>query len=56
MKEDIGDMLYSNYIVIKDRNYPNEYGKVVSWTDETPAGVTYSHKVEHDMPIEITNL
>ena len=56
MQEDVGDMLYSNYIVIKDRNYPNENGRVVSWTDETPAGVTYSHKVEHDMPIEITKL
>jgi hypothetical protein len=32
-EEDIGDMLQSNYLIIKDRNYPTESGKIVKWED-----------------------
>lgn len=53
--EDVGDMLYSNYIVINNRNYPNSKGEVVGWQD-TAEGHRYSHKITHDMPNPLTNI
>ena len=53
--EDIGDMLMSNNIIIKERNYPNEYGKIVCWQD-TEAGHKYSHRIYHDLSVAIKNL
>lgn len=54
-EENIGDMLNSNYIIIKERNYPNESGYVVKWQD-TVEGHRYSHKITHDFPIPLTNI
>lgn len=54
--EDVGDMLYSNYLIIRERNYPTESGHIASWTDFTESGKSYSHKITHDMPIPITSL
>ena len=54
-EEDVGDMLYSNYIIIRDRNYPSSDGKILAWRDTTE-GVTYSHKLVHDVPTALTNL
>lgn len=53
--EDVGDMLKSNNIVIVDRNYPNENGKVVHW-ENTIKGKTYSHRIYHDLSDPISNL
>lgn len=53
--EDVGDMLYSNYLIIKDRNYPNEYGSIMSWED-TPKGRAYSHKIIHDVDVPLRNV
>lgn len=54
-KEDVGDMLYSNYITIKDRNYPNENGYVVQWRDDA-LGHGFSHKITHDVSTPLTNI
>ena len=53
--EDISDALYSNNIIIRDRNYPNAAGKITKWED-TETGHTYSHKITHDFSQPIENL
>lgn len=57
-KEDVGDMLYSNYIVIRERNYPTQNGQVVSWRNDPndPWAHSYSHKISHDMIDPLTNI
>ena len=54
VKEDVGDMLQSNNIVIVDRNYFTSEGKVINWAD-TEEGHRYSHKIWHDFPCSLTN-
>ena len=54
--EDVGDMLESNYLTIRDRNYPDNHGKIVAWNDETEIGKTWSHKITHDLEVPISNL
>ena len=44
--ENVGDMLLSNYIIIRDRNYPTEAGKIKHW-EESLDGRTYSHRIYH---------
>ena len=57
-QEDVGDMLYSNYIVIRERNYPTVNGQVVAWRDDAndPMAHSYSHKITHDMQYPLTNI
>lgn len=54
--EDVGDMLYSNYLIIRDRNYPTSYGNIAAWTDFTEDGKSYSHKITHDIDVPIHHL
>lgn len=51
--EDVGDMLRSNYIIIQDRNYPTNYGKIEAWTTEHKE---YSHRIMHDVDGDLTNI
>ena len=53
--EDVGDMLQSNNIIITERNYPNELGKIVRWQD-TPQGRKYSHRLRHNLTVPLKNL
>lgn len=53
--EDVGDMLQSNNIIITERNYPNELGKIVRWQD-TPQGRKYSHRLQHNLTVPLKNL
>ena len=53
--EDAGDMLLSNNIFIRERNYPNKNGRFLHWTN-TEEGRTYSHRIYHDFPISIQNV
>ena len=46
IEEDVGDMLRSNYIIIRDRNYPNENGRISAWASSHKE---YSHRIYHDM-------
>ncbi len=53
-EEDVGDMLNSNYIIIRERNYPNQYGRIVGWNNTTE-GRRYSHRITHDFSTPLTN-
>lgn len=52
-KEDAGDMIRSNYLIIEDRNYPSSSGYIEYWTEENPE---YSHRVYHDVEGGLTNV
>lgn len=52
-KEDIGDMIRSNYLTIKDRNYFTENGHVVRWISGHPE---YSHYIYHNFNVPLTKL
>lgn len=54
VEEDVGDMLNSNYLIIKERNYPNENGKIVRWADSLK-GRSYSHKIVHNFESPLSN-
>ena len=54
--EDVGDMLKSNYIIIQDRNYPNEYGKIVGWQSANDITKQYSHKIYHNVDVPLSNI
>lgn len=53
VKEDVGDMLRSNYIIIADRNRPTAEGRIVGWRENHPE---YSHRIYHDISGGITKL
>ena len=44
--EDVGDMLLSNYIIIRDRNAPTAEGRIEEWGPNNP---TRSHRIIHDI-------
>ena len=52
-KEDIGDMIRSNYLIIKDRNYPTVNGRIIKWEQAHPE---YSHYIYHDFACPLNNL
>ena len=57
IKEDVGDMLRSNHIVIQDRNYPTDNGRVIGWTDgDLPSTHKYTHRFKHDVDAGLTNI
>ena len=53
-KENVGDMLKSNYLIIRDRNYPKD-GTIQQWE---PLEKTNSHRLYHDLPLgsSLTNV
>ncbi len=53
VEEDVGDMLRSNYIIIRDRNYATNDGQIVAWNSAHPE---YSHKIYHNVNGIMTNL
>lgn len=54
--EDIGDMVRSNYIIIQDRNYPTENGRIVKWQDLNDTTRSYSHMIKHNVPGGLKNI
>ena len=52
-KEDIGDMIRSNYLTIKDRNYFTNSGRVVKWTN---AHKEYSHYIFHNFNVPLEEI
>lgn len=52
IEENVGDMLRSNHIIIKDRNYNNKQGRISNWQKTNKY---YSHRIYHDLPVEIEN-
>lgn len=51
-EEDVGDMLRSNYLIIRERNYPNVNGRIVGWNQ----GHQFSHRITHDFASPMENL
>jgi len=49
LTENIGDMIKSDWLVIKERNYPDENNLIRSWTDAFAEGKSYSHRIYHDV-------
>ena len=56
VEEDVGDMLRSNYIILRDRNHPTDNGTIVAYNENTIAGKTYSHYISHDCLYPLTNI
>ena len=52
LEENVGDMVKSNYLLIKDRNYFSDDGYVKTWTTEHPE---YSHRVYSDVAGGLSN-
>ena len=52
-EEDVGDMLRSNYIILRDRNTPTDDGYITEWT---VANKLYSHRIYHNMSSSVSNL
>lgn len=52
-EEDVGDMLRSNYIILRDRNHPTIDGYISEWTKEDKLR---SHCITHNIDGGITNL
>jgi len=49
IKENVGDMVRSDYLIIEDKNYPDENGNIVSWRDSDDTTRAYSHRIYHDV-------
>ena len=54
--EDVGDMLRSNYIIIRDRNYPTEDGFITKWLVTNEVTKQYSHRVYHNSEVPLIQL
>lgn len=54
--ENIQDMLLSNNLIIKDRNYFNDDGQVVQWQPNSEKTRAYSHRMYHDMATPMYNI
>lgn len=53
--EDVGDMLITNHLIIRDRNYPNSNGRIVRWNDLEDKGRGYSHYIKHNLDQPLDN-
>lgn len=53
--EDVGDMIKSNYIIIQDRNYATDDGKVLKWEDANGKRQR-SHVFTHDCDTPLKNI
>ena len=55
-EEDVGDMLRSNYIIIRDRNYLTPGGRIIGWQGVNDSTKSYSHRIYHDVSTPLTKL
>ena len=54
VEEEVGDMLKSNYLIIRDRNYPDkENGSIDQWSASRPSA---SHRIYHDVENGLENV
>jgi hypothetical protein len=51
-EENVGDMIKSKYLIIDERNYPDDAGKIVGWVQDQ----LYSHRLYHDVINGLDNL
>ena len=56
-EEDVSDMIKSSYLIITDRNHPDEQGNIVARKDsDSDFEKTYCHELKHDIVGGIQNL
>lgn len=51
-EQDIGDMVRSNYLTLKERNYLDANGMISRWQASAP---TNTHIITHDCPVALDN-
>lgn len=51
-KENVGDMVKSKYLIIEERNYPNEVGNILPWEKDK----NYTHRLYHDVRNGLQNV
>ena len=49
LTENVGDMVKSEWLVIKERNTPDENHLIRAWTSSTEEGKLYSYRIYHDV-------
>ena len=54
--EDVGDMLRSNNLIIRERNHPTTDGYITSWVSTNDNTKTYSHRIYHNVPNGLKNI
>ncbi len=54
--ENIQDMLLSNNLIIKDRNFPDNSGNIIRWQGSNNTTKSYSHRLYHNLPVTIYNI
>ena len=52
-EEDVGDMLRSNYIILRDRNMPTDQGYIKEWEADHKL---QSHRIYHDISSDISKV
>lgn len=51
--ENIGDMISSNYLLLDEKNYFDEYMQISAWDASSEAGKKRSHRIYHDFPVTL---
>lgn len=52
VKENVGDMVKSKYLIIEERNYPNEDNNIVAWRQDS----NYAHRIYHNVVNGLSNI
>lgn len=52
VKENVGDMVKSRFLIIEERNYPSENGTILPWEQ----GQSYSHRMYHNVENGLTDI
>lgn len=55
LKENIGDMLSSNYLTIEEKNYFGPGMQIMGWVEGNENTHGYSHKLIHNFPVNLNN-
>ena len=55
-QENVQDMLLSNNLIIKDRNFPDDNGTIVRWQGTNNITKAYSHRMYHNLPVVLYNI
>lgn len=52
VKENVGDMVKSKFLIIEERNYPDEQGNILAWERDK----TYAHRLYHNVSTGLTHI
>ena len=56
IKEYVGDMIRSNYLIIEDQNQPDDNGNIVAWEDTSDTKRLHSYVITHDVENGLQNV